>query len=192
MLLWKDLFHLDVPVLEKMVRTAIVYFFLVGGLRLAGKREMAQLNPFDLVVLLTLSNALQNAIIGNDNSLIGGLLGAATLLLLNHIVVRFLYEHQKLDLLVEGDADVLIANGRIRKSRLKRELITIQELAAAARRQGFASLAEVDKAILETGGTISFFARQPEPEVARHNELLARLDALTQEVGRLKAAWGAR
>jgi uncharacterized membrane protein YcaP (DUF421 family) len=187
-----NLFHLDLTILEKVVRTVVVYSFLVIGLRLAGKRELAQLNPFDLVVLLTLSNALQNAIIGNDNSLLGGLIGAATLLLLNYAVVRFLYDHEKLDHFVEGDADVLVENGRIREDRLKKELITTAELEAAAHRQGFASLADVDKAILETGGTISFFARKPEPDVARHQELLARLDALSKEVGQLKAAVGAK
>jgi uncharacterized membrane protein YcaP (DUF421 family) len=191
-MLWTNLFHLDLSILEKVVRTVVVYFFLVGGLRLAGKRELAQLNPFDLVVLLTLSNALQNAIIGNDNSLLGGLVGAATLLLLNHLVVRFLYDHKKIDRVIEGDADVLIENGKIHKERLKKELITIEALGAAAHRQGFASLKDVDRAILETGGTISFFARKPEPDVARHTELLARLDALSQELGQLKAAVGAK
>src|SRR5271169_398258 len=122
-MLWTNLFHLDLTILEKVVRTVVVYFFLVGGLRLAGKRELAQLNPFDLVVLLTLSNALQNAIIGNDNSLLGGLVGAATLLALNHVVVRFLYDHEKIESVVGGDADVLIDGGRIRKNRLKKELI---------------------------------------------------------------------
>ncbi len=185
-----NLFHLDLSILEKVVRTMVVYFFLVGGLRLAGKRELAQLNPFDLVVLLTLSNALQNAIIGNDNSLLGGLIGAATLLALNHVVVRFLYDHEKIDRVIEGDADVLIENGRIRKNRLKKELITIAALEAAAHRQGFSSLKDVDRAILETGGTISFFARKPEPDVARHAELLARLDTLSKELGQLKAAVG--
>jgi len=189
-MLWTNLFHLDLTILEKVVRTVVVYFFLVGGLRLAGKRELAQLNPFDLVVLLTLSNALQNAIIGNDNSLLGGLIGAATLLALNHVVVRFLYDHAKIESVVGGDADVLIDGGRIRKNRLKKELITMAALEAAAHRQGFASLKDVDRAILETGGTISFFARQPQPDVARHAELLARLDALSQEVGQLRARGG--
>jgi len=191
-MLWSNLFHLDLSILEKVVRTIVVYVFLVGGLRLAGKRELAQLNPFDLVVLLTLSNALQNAIIGNDNSLVGGLIGAATLLVLNHVVVLFLYDHNKIDRMIEGDADVLIDGGRVQKKRLKKELITIAALEAAAHRQGFASLKDVDRAILETGGTISFFARKPEPDVARHAELLARLDALSQEVGQLRAAVGSK
>src|SRR2546430_16858221 len=99
---WKDLFHLGLPVVEKILRPVIVYTFLVGSLRLAGKRELAQLNPFDLVVLLTLSNTVQNAIIGDDNSVTGGLLAAATLLAVNYLVVRFLYGHAALEQLVEG------------------------------------------------------------------------------------------
>src|SRR5262252_6045822 len=98
-----DMFALGLPVLEKILRPVIVYVFLIIGLRLAGKREMAQLNPFDLVVLLTLSNTVQNAIIGDDNSVTGGLIGAAALLILNYVVVRFLYTHEKLDRLIEGD-----------------------------------------------------------------------------------------
>ena len=172
--------------MEKVLRTVIVYGFLVIGLRLAGKRELAQLNPFDLVVLLTLSNALQNAIIGNDNSLVGGLIGASVLLALNHLVVRFLYTHKKLDRLVEGDADLLIENGQLKKDRLKKELVTIDELEAAAHRQGFSSLDDVDRAILETGGTVSFFAKKPEPDVQRHQELLERLDQMSREIAEWK------
>src|SRR5438552_2688822 len=110
---WTDMFVLALPVAEKMLRPVLVYFFLIIGLRLAGKRELAQLNPFDLVVLLTLSNTLQNGIIGEDNSVTGGFIGAATLLILNYCVVRFLYSHKKLDRLIEGRRDVLIHNGQI-------------------------------------------------------------------------------
>src|SRR5467141_463304 len=99
--MWRDMFVLGVPILEKILRSVIVYVFLIVGLRLAGKRELAQLNPFDLVVLLTLSNTVQNAIIGEDNSVTGGLIGAATLLALNYAVIRFLYGHERLDRLVE-------------------------------------------------------------------------------------------
>ena len=91
---WTDMFVLGLPVAEKILRPVAVYFFLVIGLRLAGKRELAQLNPFDLVVLLTLSNTVQNAIIGDDNSVTGGIIGASTLLLVNYLVVRFLYRHE--------------------------------------------------------------------------------------------------
>src|SRR5215467_5085936 len=92
-----DLFVPGIPILETLLRTIAGYLFLLVGLRLAGKRELSQLNPFDLVVLLLLSNTVQNAIIGNDNSLIGGIIGAAFLLLINAIVVRTLYHYGKLE-----------------------------------------------------------------------------------------------
>src|SRR5256714_7551634 len=105
------MFALGAPLAEKILRPVVVYAFLIICLRLAGKREMAQLNPFDLVVLLTLSNTVQNAIIGEDNSVTGGIIGAITLLAVNYLVVRFLYTHEKLDRLIEGEPDVLIEDG---------------------------------------------------------------------------------
>jgi uncharacterized membrane protein YcaP (DUF421 family) len=164
-----------------------VYVFLVVGLRLAGKRELAQLNPFDLVVLLTLSNAVQNAIIGDDNSITGGVIGAATLLLVNHWVVRYLYSHERIDRLVQGDADVLIDHGVVNIDHLKRELITMSEFESAAHKQGFASLEEVDRAILEPGGTICFFAKKPTPEVERHKEVVARLEQISKQLAALQS-----
>src|SRR5512146_411151 len=122
-----DMFALTLPVLEKILRPILVYAFLVIGLRLAGKRELAQLNPFDLVVLLTLSNTVQNAIIGNDNSLVGGLVGAVTLLTLNWLVVRWVYHHPRLDRLVEGEPLVLIEHGQVRPERLAQEYVTMSE-----------------------------------------------------------------
>src|SRR5207248_4201254 len=108
MRLFHDMFALSLPIAEKILRPIIVYVFLIVGLRLAGKRELAQLNPFDLVVLLTISNTVQNAIIGDDNSITGGIIGAATLLLVNHGVVRYMYGHERLERLVEGNEDVVI------------------------------------------------------------------------------------
>jgi len=184
--LWTDMFVLALPIAEKILRPVVVYFFLVIGLRLAGKRELAQLNPFDLVVLLTLSNTVQNAIIGDDNSVTGGIIGAATLLLVNYLVVRFLYRHEKLDRLVEGEACHLIENGKILKHQLTREVLTLEELQAAAHKQGFGGLHEVESAVLEPTGTISFVAKKPAPEETRHMELLARLDQLSREVATLR------
>src|SRR5712664_736453 len=112
--IWKDMFVLGLPLLEKILRPVFVYAFLVIGLRLSGKRELVQLNPFDLVVLLTLSNTVQNAIIGDDNSVTGGIIGATTLLAVNYLVVRFLYGHERLERLVEGEAAVLLDGGQIR------------------------------------------------------------------------------
>ena len=179
-----DIFFLSLPIAEKILRPILVYLFLVVGLRLAGKRELAQLNPFDLVVLLTLSNTVQNAIIGDDNSVTGGVLGATTLLLVNHVVVRYLYSHRDLERLVEGDPDVLIENGQVLPDRLKRELITHADLETAAHKQGFASLEDVEQAILEPGGGICFIARKPSPEVTRHAEILSRLDAIQSQLAR--------
>ena len=134
--LWSHMFVLALPVLEKILRPLIVYGFLVVALRLAGKRELAQLNPFDLVALLTLSNTVQNAIIGDDNTVTGGLIGATTLLVVNYVVVRSLYGHGKLERLVEGEEDVLIDGGKVLNGRLRKELVTLVELEAAAHRQG--------------------------------------------------------
>src|SRR5215470_14455051 len=154
--LWRDLLHPDVSILERIIRPILVYFFLIISLRLAGKRELAQLNPFDLVVLLTLSNTVQNAIIGDDNSVTGGIIGAATLLAVNYVVVRFLYSHERLDRIVEGERAALIENGVVCEGCLKEELITRGELEAAAHKQGFGSLDDIDSATLEPGGGISF------------------------------------
>lgn len=184
--IWTDMFVLGLPLLEKILRPVVVYLFLVVGLRLAGKRELAQLNPFDLVVLLTLSNTVQNAIIGDDNTVTGGIVGATALLLINYLVVRYLYGHKKLDAVVEGQPTVLIENGKLRKHHLKDELITLPELEAAAHRQGFASLDEVQQCILEPGGTITFLAKKPMPEEARHVEVLQRLDQVMREIASLR------
>jgi uncharacterized membrane protein YcaP (DUF421 family) len=184
--LWSDLFQPDISIIEKILRPIIVYLFLVVGLRLAGKRELAQLNTGDLIVLLTLSNTVQNAIIGNDNSVLGGLIGATTLLLLNYFWTRFLFKHETLDRLVEGDSDLLIENGKLNLDRCQKEFITRSELEQAAHKQGFASLDEVDRAVLEPGGTLSFIGKSPSTEVERHNEVLRRLDQLSQELAKLR------
>src|SRR6266487_1157253 len=107
----RNMFWLDLPVLEKILRPIAVYLFLVLMLRIFGKRELAQLNPFDLVVLLSLSNTVQNAIIGDDNSLLGGVIGASSLLVTNYLVVRFLFRHRRLDQIIEGSPTKLIEKG---------------------------------------------------------------------------------
>jgi len=182
-----DMFALSLPLAEKIARPMVVYLFLVIGLRLAGKRELAQLNPLDLVVLLTLSNAVQNAIIGEDNSVTGGVIGASTLLAINHWVVRYLYGHERVDRLVQGDPDVLIENGVINAERLKKELITMAEFQSAAHRQGFGSLDDIERAILEPGGTICFIGKKPTPELERHDQLVARLDEIAARLRALEA-----
>lgn len=185
--IWKDMFVLALPVLEKILRPVFVYAFLVISLRLSGKRELVQLNPFDLVVLLTLSNTVQNAIIGDDNSVTGGVIGAASLLIVNYLVVRFLYKHRVLDQLVEGRADTLIEDGKVKTQHLKKELITMAQLEAAARKQGFDSLSEVQQCVLEPGGTISFIGKKPGSDETRHIATMQRLDQLMAEISKLRA-----
>ncbi|MGH9766761.1 MAG: DUF421 domain-containing protein [Blastocatellia bacterium] len=184
--MWRDMFWLSLPVAEKILRAIIVYLFLVVLLRIFGKRELAQLNPFDLVVLLSLANTVQNAIIGEDNSVTGGLIGAFTLLAANYLIVRFIFKHRRLDQFLEGEPTVLIEQGRIRQDGLSRELLTESELLVVAHRQGYASLEEVERCVLEPGGTFFFQGKKPPLAERQHAELLARLDHLDQQLAELR------
>jgi uncharacterized membrane protein YcaP (DUF421 family) len=187
--MWEHLIALgNVTFAEKIIRPVVIYFFLILGLRLAGKRELAQLNPFDLVVLLMLSNTVQNAIIGDDTSLLGGIIGAISLLLINQFTVRVMFDHPTIEHVVEGKPVVLIEHGKIRKERLKKELINMDELKAAARKQGFESLSEVDEAVLESSGAVSFAKKEPTAELVRYQEVLERLDRISGELQALKKA----
>ncbi len=123
---------------------------------------------------------------GNDNSVTGGFIGATTLLVVNYGVVRFLYGHDHLDRLLEGEPDELIASGVIQTDRLRKELITRTELEAAAHRQGFPSLDEIDRAVLEPGGAICFFAKKPTPDAARHEAIMAELARLSAQLAALE------
>jgi uncharacterized membrane protein YcaP (DUF421 family) len=168
-----------------MLRPIVVYVFLVFLLRVFGKRELAQLNPFDLVVLLSLSNTVQNAIIGNDNSVTGGLVGAFTLLGVNYMVVRFLFRHRRLDQTFQGRPTVLVEHGRICRDGLAKELLTRSELMTVLHRQGFDGLNDVDRCVLEPGGTFYISRNMPPEDKLRHaevmqtlSELRAKLDAL--------------
>ena len=188
--MWHDMFLIPIPILEKIIRPILVYFALIVLLRVFGKRELAQLNPFDLVVLLSLSNTVQNAIIGNDNSLSGGIIGAATLLTINWLVVRVMYSSPRLNRVMGGVERTLITNGRVDKYALKKELLSDEELLAAIRRQGFDNFGDVSRCILEPNGGFFIEGRQPTSEDARQRELLGRLDALNHEVKLLREQLG--
>lgn len=182
---WHDIFILGAPVLEKILRPIIVYFFLVVLLRAFGKRELAQLNPFDLVVLLSLSNTVQNAIIGNDNSLTGGLIGAFTLLAANYLVVRFLFRHRRLDQIFEGQPTVLVERGRVVKNALAKELLTRAELMTVLHRQGFDTLDEVEHCVLEPGGIFYIQRKMPPADEVAHAEVMLRLNRIQATLDRL-------
>ena len=174
------MFHLPVPIIEKLLRPVVVYLVLVLLLRIFGKRELAQLNPFDLVVLLSLSNTVQNAIIGDDNSVTGGIIGAVSLLAINWLVVRVLFHSPALTRTLEGRSVVLIQDGQIDTKALKREALTREELIEVIHRQGFEHIHEVHRCELEPNG--SFYVEAKDPSIAdkRHDLLLARLDALSK------------
>ena len=181
MLAWPEL-----PLFEKVLRPIVVYAVLVFLLRVFGKRELAQLNPFDLVVLLSLSNTVQNAIIGSDNSVAGGLVGAVALLAANYVVVRFMFKHRRLDQLLEGEPTKLIENGVVCNEGLARELLTASELQTVAHRQGFGRLDDIETCVLEPGGTFFIEGHTPPREERRHQELLARIEQLSRQIEEMK------
>jgi len=183
---WSEVFWPCVSLAEKAIRPVIVYVFLVVALRVFGKRELAQLNAFDLVVLLMLSNTVQNAIIGEDNSVVGGVIGAVALLAVNFLVVRATFKNKRLDRMVEGRPTTLIKDGKVIKSALDQEKLTETELKIAAQRQGFAKFEEIKTAILEAGGSFNVVGVEPSPDDKNHDAIMKRLDDLTGQVAELK------
>jgi uncharacterized membrane protein YcaP (DUF421 family) len=181
-----EMFPLTVPVIEKIARPIIVYVFLVVLLRVFGKRELAQLNPFDLVVLLSLSNTVQNAIIGNDNSVTGGLIGAFSLLCMNYLVVRFLFKHRRIDQILQGSPTVLIEGGQVRREALAKELLSETELLSVCHRQGFDDLDDVNTCVLEPGGAFFIKGKAPSDDDKFRREVLERLDLLNRKLDGLR------
>jgi uncharacterized membrane protein YcaP (DUF421 family) len=184
--IFSNMFQLPIPLLEKIVRPIIVYLALILLLRIFGKRELAQLNPFDLVVLLSLSNTVQNALIGNDNSVSGGLIGALALLGINWLVVRALYSSPRLERVITGTDRVLILDGEVDRKALREEVISSDELLAVIHRQGFDDFDEVQECTITTNGSFYVKGRQPSQEDTRHAVLLARLDEIGRELATLK------
>ena len=191
---WEAMFRLPqaMSVAEKVLRPIFVYLFLVVLLRVFGKRELAQLNPFDLVVLLSLANTVQNAIIGEDSSVVGGMIGAFSLCAFNYVVVRFLFRHRRLDQLLEGTPSVLIDDGKLMPDNMAREMLSEIELTTMAHRQGFASLEEIESCILEPGGTVFIQGKSPRATERHHSELSTKIDSLSKQVEELKAMLAGR
>jgi uncharacterized membrane protein YcaP (DUF421 family) len=138
-----------------VVRSLIVYLALTLGLRAFGRRELGQMTPFDLVVILLIANALQNAMVGDDVSIGGGLIGAFTLLVCNWILGRLRTRYGLVQRIFEGEPVLLVSGGKVLKDRLRQQNIEVEELEHAAREHGFADLSLVDTAVLEVDGTIS-------------------------------------
>jgi uncharacterized membrane protein YcaP (DUF421 family) len=155
-----DLVDLGISPGEKVLRSLLVFGFLVFALRLGGKRELAQINVLDLAVLLLVSNALQNAMIGRDNSLLGGVIGASVLFAANYVFVRLTYRSARARRLLEGSPRVLLEDGRIDEHALRREAISESELRSIARERGFSSLGEVALVVLEPDGHMSVMGEE--------------------------------
>jgi uncharacterized membrane protein YcaP (DUF421 family) len=147
-----SMFHLHLPLLEKILRPVIVYLCLVVFVRLFGKRELAQLNPFDLIVLLCLSNTVQNSIIGDDNSVSGGIIGVFSLLTINFLLTRILFRLPKLNRMMEGSETVLIRDGKLDAEAVKREALSELELKTVLHKQGLHDYSQVQRCVLEPSG----------------------------------------
>jgi uncharacterized membrane protein YcaP (DUF421 family) len=186
------MFHMQLPVLEKILRPVFVYLFLVGFLRLFGKRELAQLNPFDLVVLLSLSNTVQNAMIGDDNSVSGGVIGAFSLLTINWLLTRILFRAPKLNNIFELSPTVLIRHGVVDWDAAKKEALTELELRAVLHKQGFDRYEEVEKLVLEPNGNFYMEGIKALSDDAQRAALMSAIESLSQEVKDMRAELAAR
>jgi uncharacterized membrane protein YcaP (DUF421 family) len=186
------MFHLPLPVLEKILRPMIVYLFLVVFLRLFGKRELAQLNPFDLVVLLSLSNTVQNAMIGDDNSVSGGVIGAFSLLAINWALTRILFRSPKLSNALDGGETVLIRHGVVDLVAAKKEALTELELRSVLHKQGYNDFDEVEKCVLEPNGNFYMEGIKAKSDDVQRAEMMKVLMALTQEVKEMRAELATR
>jgi uncharacterized membrane protein YcaP (DUF421 family) len=173
--MWNDLVHLGVSVPDKIIRTVVVYLALIILLRLAGKRDLAQLNSFDLIVVLLLSNVVQNAVIGPDQSLLGGLIGATVLIAANAFLVRVVRPHQRIAAAMEGTTTVLARGGKWIPEALRHEGVRQTDMEAALRRQNAYKISDVDQVKLEPGGTIVVDLRTELESATRAD--IARLEA---------------
>ncbi len=167
----------DWSILETVLRTAIVYVIVLIGLRLTGKREVGQMTPFDLVLLLLIANAVQNAMTGPDTSLTGGVAAALTLLGVNALMSRLVWRHPEVRKVVAGTPTLLIYNGKMITPHLEHEHITPDELLQALREHGVAAVSQVYTATLEIDGSISVLKNDERPAASQphhHIRFIAR------------------
>jgi len=150
--------------------TFIIYAFIVIAIRLFGKKELAQLSVVDMVFILLISNAVQNAMVGPDSTLSGGLVAASTLFFVNYTIKYLQYKFPKLGKIVEGDATMLIYKGKIIEAHLKNAKITYDELMEAVREHGVSSVSEVDLAILEVDGNVSVLSNEYQKKTVKRRK----------------------
>jgi uncharacterized membrane protein YcaP (DUF421 family) len=187
-----NMFFLPVPLAEKIIRPVIVYLFLVVFLRLFGKRELAQLNPFDLVVLLSLSNTVQNAMIGDDNSVSGGVVGAFSLLAINWVLAWVLFRAPKATKLLSGEPATLVTDGEVDLEELKKQSLTHEELISVLNKNGFNDPGDVKTCVLEPNGTFFVEGKKPSTDEVEREGISRVLAELTAEVKALRREIEAR
>jgi len=185
-----NMFHMPLSIAEKILRPVIVYLFLVIFLRLFGKRELAQLNPFDLVVLLSLANTVQNAMIGDDNSVSGGIIGAFSLLAINWVLAWLLFRSPKVTATLEGSPTTLIRDGIVDEAALNSQTLTHEDLISVLNRNGFNDPEEIKLCILEPNGTFYVKGITPSSDELERRQMLVLLNDLTTEVKALRSQLG--
>lgn len=188
---FNNMFTLDseqVTWAEKILRPVLVYVALIVLLRVVGKRELAQLNPLDLVVILSLSNTVQNAIIGNDTSLIGGLVGAGALLAVNASIAYIKYKRKGIETLIEGSPVTIIEDGKIDERHMRAELMTESDLDIIAHEHGLDNSGDIERLVLDPNGTFLVEAKDEIHDARFKHEVLKKIEELTKQIGELNGA----
>jgi uncharacterized membrane protein YcaP (DUF421 family) len=179
--MWHDMFAEQIPLAEKVLRTIIVYAVLAALFRLIGKRDLASLNTFDFIVIFLLSNVVQNAVIGNDNSLLGGIIGAITLVVVNAALNRLIALSPVAGRIFEGHATTVISNGHLMELALRRLGLRRSEIDHAVRLQNGDDIAQVENGSLEPGGQLILTLK-----AAEQNSTKADITALTDRLDRIE------
>lgn len=188
---WENMFSLDpaqVTWVEKIIRPLLVYGFLIILLRVFGKRELAQLNPLDLIVILLLSNTVQNAIIGNDTSLVGGVVGAVALLGVNSFFAHLKFRSEKAETWIEGKPMRVIEHGKIDKKQLSRELLTESDLDIIAHENDLEDRHEIETLVMDTNGTFLVEGKDEIKDTRFKREVLEKIEQLSKQLNELNAS----
>ena len=188
--MWHSMFVVQIPVLEKILRTVFVYAAIVILFRVFGKRDLAVLNTFDFVVIFLLSNVVQNAVIGSDNSVLGGVIGAVTLVVVNSAVNRWLAVSPRATRVLEGTATTVIEDGRFIQRALRRLSLRPEELEHAVRMQNGDGVSEVGTGLIEPTGQLVLTLKPGEQNASKDDiaQLNARLDTVDAALALLASA----
>jgi uncharacterized membrane protein YcaP (DUF421 family) len=187
---WQNMLVLDadqVTWAEKIIRPILVYGGLIILLRIFGKRELAQLNPLDLIVILLLSNTVQNAIIGNDTSLVGGLAGAVVLLAVNSFFAHLKFRSEKIETLIEGKPLNVIEHGKIDGKQLASELLTESDLDIIAHENGLEDRHDIDRLVIDTNGTFLVDGKDEVKDAKFKRDVLKKIDEISKQLKDLNA-----